>query len=241
MKNKLGHYLTVLMAAKTSTQYMPHAIGSLLGQSYQDWHLVIGVNGIPDQPATASQAWGTGERNIPNDVYEMAWHYTRPFYSRVTLMNMPDAPNKGAALNRMMEHAQGDYVAILDVDDLWHPLKLEKQLDAARHTGADVVGTLGQYFGTSHSQIGVPHGAFAIERLRRENAVLNSSALIRRELAHWEPMDEPLEDYELWLRLASEGRRFYNLPETLTFIRCHPGQWSHGNWHITELRKRYGG
>jgi glycosyltransferase involved in cell wall biosynthesis len=233
--------ITVLMAAKTSAEYMPNAIGSLLGQTFQDWHLVIGVNGIPDQPAVANQAWSTGERSIPNDVYEMAWLYTRPFYSRVTLMNMPDARNKGEALNRMMEHAQGEYVAILDVDDLWHPRKLELQLETARQTGADVIGTRGMYFGAARGSIGVPAGPVTLDYLRRQNGILNSSALIRREFACWEPMDEPLEDYELWLRLASTGHRLHNDSDYLTFIRCHAAQWSHGNWHIEELRKRYGG
>lgn len=235
--------ITVLMAAKTSAEYMSHAIGSLLGQTCQDWHLVIGVNGIQDQPAVAGQAWSTGEREIPNDVYEMAWHCTRPFYSRVTLMNMPEAPNKGAALNCMMAHAQGEWVAILDVDDLWHPRKLEHQLEDARHTGADVLGTAGEYFGSAQGSINVPLGPVTLEYLRRQNGILNSSALIRRELAHWEPMDEPIEDYELWLRLASEGRRLCNCYGVLTFIRCHPAQWSHAGRQqaIEQLRRRYGG
>jgi glycosyltransferase involved in cell wall biosynthesis len=233
--------ITVLMAAKTSVEYMPHAIGSLLGQSYADWHLVIGVNGIPDQPAVANQQWSTGERSIPKDVCEMAWLYTRPFYSRVTLMNMPDARNKGEALNRMMKHARDGWVAILDVDDLWHPRKLEIQLDDARLFGADVIATRGEYFGAAKGSIGVPAGPVTLDYLRKQNGILNSSAMIRRELAHWEPMDEPLEDYELWLRLASEGHKLHNDSDYLTFIRCHAGQWSNGDWHIAELRKRYGG
>ena len=88
--------ITVLMAAKTSTEYMPQAIGSLLGQSYQDWHLVIGINGL--RPG----------HNAERD----ALNYTYAFPSRRTIVTIPTCRNKGEALNRMMTHAQGDYVAI---------------------------------------------------------------------------------------------------------------------------------
>jgi len=213
--------ISVLMAVKTSWEYMPHAIGSLMAQSYTEWHLVIGVNGLP----VGSDAIMLADKltnNIPN----------------VTVVEYTDAPNKGNALNRMGQWCQGEHVAILDVDDVWHPLKLERQLPLLQ-MGYDVVGTRGEYFGTVKDDIGVPSGQVGFDYLLQQNGILNSSAVIRRDLAHWEPMDEPIEDYDLWLRLASEGRKLWNVNETLTFIRCHPGQWSHGKWNVATLRDKY--
>lgn len=213
--------ISVLMAVKTSWEYIPHAIGSLMAQSYTDWELIIGVNGLGSNSHAHTAACSFGM-----------------FTENQLVMDMPDVPNKGAALNAMIANANGDYIAILDVDDVWHPLKLERQLPLLQ-MGYDVVGTRGEYFGTVKDDIGVPSGQVGLDYLLKQNGILNSSAVIRRELAHWEPMDEPIEDYDLWLRLASEGRKLWNVNETLTFIRCHPGQWSHGKWNVAALRDKY--
>ena len=218
--------ITVLMAAKTSTEYMPHAIGSLLGQSYTDWHLVIGINGLPDS----------------HPAHKEASEHTRAFYSRVTILNLPNCQNKGRALNEMVKHAQGNYVAILDVDDLWHPLKLERQIPFVE-MGYDVVGTAGSYFGQHQNSIGVVHGEISRTNFQYGNCIINSSAVIRREHARWEPMNEPLEDYELWLRLVAEERKIFNVGQHLTFVRQHDTNWSkQGKWDdaIKALRQRYG-
>ncbi len=49
---------------------------------------------------------------------------------------------------------------------------------------------------------------------------MNSSALLRKELAHWEDRFG-LEDYDLWIRLSRAGKRLYNLPESLFLHRIH--------------------
>jgi hypothetical protein len=52
------------------------------------------------------------------------------------------------------------------------------------------------------------------------NPVINSSAVVRKELCRWEE-ETCVEDYELWLRLWREKRRFYNCPEILVRHRVH--------------------
>ena len=234
--------ITVLMAAKTSTEYMPQAVGSLMGQSYQDWQLIVGVNGIPDDPALGRDCWSFTEQRIYNAVHRAALASTFPIRSRSVVLNLPQCRNKAEALNEMMQHAEGDLVAILDVDDLWHPLKLERQASFLQATDLDVLGTRGGYFGEAQQDIGVPDGYVALAMLRRNNCLLNSSVVMRRELARWEPMDEPLEDYELWLRLAADNHRIYNHTQYLTFIRQHGRKWSAQSDHSTALqvlRSRY--
>ena len=221
--------ITVLMAARTSTEYMPQAIGSLLGQSYTDWQLIIGVNG----------------HSSLGELFDQACRYVEPWQEQMVVWDLPSCKNKAEALNEMVSHvgSDSDYVAILDVDDLWHPLKLEKQIRAVEcDVGCDVCGTLGRYFDDCDNDIGVPSGRVHYSDLQKGNCLINSSVVMARKLAHWEPMDEPIEDYDLWLRLARDGHYLYNLPEHLTFIRQHAGNWSKQGNHeaaLARLRARY--
>jgi glycosyltransferase involved in cell wall biosynthesis len=212
------------MAAKTSTEYMLQAMSSLLGQSFTDWELIVGVNGLPEQ----------------NETFAFAKKFLAATKRRHLAMNLPDCKNKGAALNVMVENSCGEYIAILDVDDLWHPLKLEKQAQFVQRDPCDAVGTLGDYFGDTQQPIGTPSGTITFNSLLKSNGVLNSSAIIKRCHAKWEEMDEPIEDYDMWLRIAKNGGRIFNIPETLTFIRCHAGQWSHQNANVQGLRDKHG-
>ena len=60
--------------------------------------------------------------------------------------------------------------------------------------------------------------------LLQANGIINSSVLMRRELAVWEDTDG-LDDYRMWLALSKRGIQLYNLDRELTWIRCHPHQW----------------
>ncbi len=58
--------------------------------------------------------------------------------SRITYIKQP---NQGAcaARNNGIVHAQGEFIAFQDSDDVWHEDKLEKQLKCLKETGADLV------------------------------------------------------------------------------------------------------
>ena len=51
--------------------------------------------------------------------------------------------------------------------------------------------------------------------------MINSSAIIRKELCHWNPNWDGVEDYDLWLRLKKAGKQFYNCNQVLVKHRIH--------------------
>jgi hypothetical protein len=71
------------------------------------------------------------------------------------------------------------------------------------------------------------------------NPILNSSVVIKKELCFWKNNFFGIEDYELWLRLKKEEKRFYNCNEILIKHRIYPNSFfnSKGNSDEENLKK----
>ncbi len=99
-----GETVSILMRTKDRPLLLPRALGSVLGQSLQDWHLFV-VNDGGDA--------ATVERLLAAHATAMA--------DRVTLIHHPDSQGMEAASNRALEAARGEFVVVHDDDDTWHP------------------------------------------------------------------------------------------------------------------------
>jgi hypothetical protein len=120
----------------------------------------------------------------------------------------------------MIQYCNYNYVALLDVDDIWHPRKLEMQQYYLNVY--DVIGTKCVYFGDLENIVPlIPDGDLASYDFFSINPVINSSAIIRKELCWWDGKWDGVEDYDMWLRLSNQSRKFYNLREVLVKHRIH--------------------
>lgn len=140
-----------------------------------------------------------------------------------------------AARNRGTQRATGEFVAFLDADDVWHPRKLELQLEVmARHPELGLLGT--RVFDWPTEAIpGVsvpPPGGLDVvpwQRLAIKNYFVTSSVLVRRSvLEKVGAFDTDLhgpEDYDLWLRIAGAAAAA-NLDLPLTGYRTVSGSLS---------------
>ena len=217
--------VSVLMPVFNGIEFLSESVTSVLNQTYGSWELLIALNGYP---ATSSAF------NVVKSYCDILGD------DRIKVFDFHECKGKAATLNRLIGECQYQYVALLDVDDIWLPRKLEAQIPFINQS-YDVVGTKCVYFGNMNIVPNLPTGDITHFNFIQVNPIINSSSIIKKELALWDTTCF-VEDYDLWLKLWRQGKRFYNCEEVLVKHRIHEDSAfnAKGNdKHVADLRKKY--
>ena len=197
--------ISILIPIYNGFEFFQESLESVIEQTYKDWELIIAVNGHPENSA------------IFLDAQSMVSHYPE---HNIRVLDFYDIKGKSTTLNRMLQYCKGDYVAILDVDDIWLSNKLASQVPYMYTF--DVIVTKCVYFGDMVGIItDIPVGEITYYDFRRVNPIINSSSLVRIELCQWDKSWDGIEDYDLWLKLWKQHKRFYNVDDVLVRHRIH--------------------
>lgn len=116
--------VSIIVPFYNGERFFVEALDSILGQTYAQWELILVDDGSTD-----------GSRSIA-----LAAEARHP--DRITYTSHPGRVNRGlpASRNLGMGIARGSYLAFLDADDVWLPLKLERQVAVlATHQSAAMV------------------------------------------------------------------------------------------------------
>ena len=196
---------SILIPLYNGIEFIEESVGSVLYQTFTDWELIIGVNGHPE--------------NSP--VYQIAKEYEKKS-NKIRVFDFHTIKGKSNTLNEMLKYCNYDYVALLDVDDIWFPEKLMVQ---SKYMGKyDVIGTWCVYFGDRDNSPFIPLGDISDYDFFSGNPVINSSSVIRKSLCFWEGKFD-VEDYNLWLTLRKQNKKFYNCHEVLIKHRIHSASY----------------
>lgn len=201
----LANMISVLIPIYNGIEFIDESVSSVLKQTYTEWEIIIGVNGHAEN----------------SSVYQLAKKYADHNY-KISVLDLYTISGKANALNEMIKHCKYDYVAILDVDDIWYPEKLEIQMIYVAEFNYDVIGSRCVYFGDLENiSPSIPVGDISGFDFKSVNPIINSSAIIRKHLCHWE--ENGVEDYDMWLRLRyiNNGISFFNCNDILVKHRIH--------------------
>ena len=207
--------ISVIINCLNGERYLREAIDSVFAQTFKDWEIIFWDNASTDRSGDIARSYG----------------------ERVRYFRSETTTSLGRARNLAISHAKGDYVALLDCDDIWLPQKLEKQLDVLknRNPKAALCYSNSMFFNSKgdvydHFSQARPARGEVFDELLKSNFIGSETMFFRRTaletLAYVFDEDFTMVmDYDLTLRLAYKYPIDY-VEETLSKWRMHEGSES---------------
>ena len=212
MNNIAKPFVSVVMPVFNRREFLAQAVESILNQTLTDFELIIVDDCSTDGSRDVIRQFSQQDRRI-----------------RV----IQNAANQGIAAARNIGNlaARGNFIAIMDSDDIAYPARLEKQVDyLQKNPEVGVCGTWIRYVGATNKttwktpltddeiRCGMLFGmCFANPTVMFRRTLITEHALMN------DPAFTLAEDYDIWSR-ALEFAKMGNIGEVLLNYRIHPQQ-----------------
>lgn len=126
-----GPPVSVVIGFLNGEKFIREAVESVFAQTYNNWELLLVDDGSTDAST------------------EIALQYAHTYPGKVCYLEHRGHQNRGVCASRNLgiRYARGEYIALLDVDDVWLPHKLERQVEILNsHPDAGMVYGVSQYW-----------------------------------------------------------------------------------------------
>ena len=194
--------VSVIMPCYNMERFVTDTIGSVMGQTFADWELLIVDDASTDRTASLVQGFVGKDERIRFSV---------------------NAKHAGIAStrNRCIQQSKGRFLAFLDADDIWHPEKLEQQMRfmLERHIGFSYTSyDLVDEGGKPLEKTVKTAGDLNYKDYLRNTIIGCSTVMVDTELVG--PVVVPdfrtSEDAATWLDILKKGFKAYAIEKPLT-------------------------
>jgi teichuronic acid biosynthesis glycosyltransferase TuaG len=214
--------VSVVVPYRNGAQFIPGFVLMLQRQSFMDW-----ICFLVDDQSTDDGASIAGQSVDGDDRFQL-----------LSFSGTKALPGPAAVRNFALAHVTTPLVAFCDVDDLWHPLKLERQL--AFHTFHELDLSVTGYWrfrdacGFPVVSCRCPPEALSYRNLFGGNPIPMLSVIVRSDFLKDGMPEMCHEDFALWLDVfrTNPGLRYGCLPEGLAFYRLHSGSITSHRWKM---------
>lgn len=213
--------ISVIMAAYNAERTIQQAVLSVLEQTYQNLELLVVDDGSSDNTKEVVERLTVKDKRI------------KMIYS---------SSNHGVSYARRcaLEKAKGNWIAILDSDDVWMPDKLEKQIGLQKMRDAELLFTGSAFMDENGKRmewkLHVPE-EISYRKLLKQNLISNSSVLVKKSLYEkfYVENDSLHEDFAVWLAITKTGVKAYGLDEALLIYRLVKSSKSGNKLHAAKM------
>jgi len=205
MNNQSKAIVSVIIPSYNSGKFLSTAIDSALNQTFKALEVIVVDDGSTDNTVQVAESYG----------------------DRVTLHQQKNA-GAAEARNNGAKIANGKWLAFLDADDIWEPIKIETQLSQCgdyvwSHTDSVFIGS-GQDGSVRTSELAPHHSGNVLPELVVTNTVGTSTVMVQKEaffeVSGFDKSLRALQDWDLWLKLAAQHALGY-IDEPFTQYRVH--------------------
>jgi glycosyltransferase involved in cell wall biosynthesis len=218
--------VSIITPLFNAEKFIAQTLESVLSQTYSNWEHII----VDD--ASLDTSTELVEQQALQD-------------NRIHLIKLPE--NKGAAFcrNHATEIATGDYIAFLDSDDLWHPNKLERQIDFMEKNDCAVSFTSYLHMDEAGNLLNkriIALPLLSYSKQHRNNYVGNLTGIYKvsqlgKILA---PGIRKRQDWAVWLEaIKKSGNPAKGLQEDLAYYRVREGSISSNKRNLVSYNFKF--
>lgn len=197
--------VSVIMPCYNMELYISETIASVQGQTYPDWELLIVDDASTDKTVKVVESWQHQD-------------------DRIHFFAKPEHSGIADTRNQCLIAAKGRFLAFLDSDDLWHPEKLERQLQFMKEKGIgfcyssyDCVDETGKPLEKSIKAAGVlDYKAYLCNTIIGCSTVMIDKNVVGDVSV---PRFRTSEDAATWLNILKKGFKAYAIDEPLVSYR----------------------
>ena len=211
-ENLQGPVISIVVPLfNTPARYFKQMTGSVLHQTYTNWQLVLVDAGDAAHAEASAKAAALAQKDA------------RIVYRKVE--------NAGIAANttKGFEAATGEYLTLLDHDDVLYPNALYDVVRAIQSTGADFVYSDEIVLSDNFKELGGYHFKpdYAPDYLRGVNYITHLAVFSRKLLnaagAYEDPNFDGAQDHDLILRLTEKATKIHHIKKCLYVWRAAAG------------------
>ena len=196
----------------TPEKFLREMIDSVCAQTYGNWQLCLGDGSDAEHGYVEEICRGYAEKD-----------------SRVCYRRLEKNEGISGNTNQCLKFADGDYIGLLDHDDVLHPCALYLYMHEICDNDADYIYSDETTFkGNSINNMITLHFKpdYAIDDLRANNYICHFSVFARELLDGTElfrPQFDGSQDHDMILRLTSRAKHIVHVPKILYYWRSHNG------------------
>lgn len=211
--------VSIIMPTYNSARFIKESIDSVLSQTYTNWELLI----VDD--CSTDETWRELQQISQKE-------------NRIHTFRTKKNAGSGIARNIGIREAKGRYIAFIDSDDWWYPMKLQKQLDFMYQGGYEFTCTWYEDadINLTPYHVSRPHDKqdFAYMRCGNEvgtPGVIYDTARIGKI---YMPDYRRAQDWGLWLRIATKVDYLHVCPFVSFKYRHNEKSVTQNKWKMAQ-------